>query len=236
MYFWTIMILICLCIFYTNVKQGINFNVLWSFTAVCSVYAWVEFAVFNSADVMPAWVFSDAAIIGWRIFTIPIEDIIFPVVGSIGFYATYDKIQKNYYRGLFQKTNLFVLGMLAMFTIFTILLSGLFGKYTVIRMLIGVVFILVNLKLFDIIHFLKFTFAVVIFAFCWDLWALNTEQWQYRLYATGDHSKVFSTDYWFLIYHAWFNIEVLYFYVSGAIFGYGILFNLKSKYIYNPDY
>jgi hypothetical protein len=28
----------------------------------------------------------------------------------------------------------------------------------------------------------------------------------------------------------------LYFYLCGAIFGYGILFNLKSKYIFNPDW
>ena len=230
MYFWTIMVLVCLSFMYVACnKANINKPVMWTFTAVCSIYAWIEFAVFNSADTMPAWVFSESAIIGWRVFTIPIEDVIFPIVGSIGFYATFIKIPQLQTRGLFQKTNLFVLGMLVMFTIFTLFMSGIFGKYTIIRMLIGVLFIVVNLKRFDIVHFLKFTFAIVLFAFAWDLWALNTEQWQYRLYATGQHSKVFSPDYWFLIHHAWFNIEVFYFYVSGAVFGYGILFNQLCK-------
>jgi hypothetical protein len=203
---------------------------------VCSLYAWVEFAVFNSVDVVPAWIFSDSAIIGWRIFTIPIEDVIFPIVGGIGFYWSFYRIKHNTSRGLFQKANLFVLGMLAMFTIFVLFQSGIFGKYTVIRMIFGLIFISVNLKYFDILHFLKFTFAVTIFAFLWDLWALNTEQWQYRLYATGQHSKVFSDKYWFLVHHAWFNIEVFYFYVSGAIFGYGVLFNQIVKQRENPIY
>lgn len=233
MYTVTIFILLIISIIYCIYnRKNINWNILSLFIIICSFYSYVEFYFCNTYDSTPAWMFSENAIIGIRIFTIPIEDILFSPIFAIFFYAIYQLFSVN--RNILEKYVIIILSfVIIMIGILLFLYSGIFGKYSSIRLFVIITLFTPYCK-FKIKQMVIFCLIISLIAFLWDLWALNTFQWMYRNYFTGINSIVFndSKNNWLLIWKAWFPLEIFFYYVNGSIFGYFIL-NFLTNYFTN---
>ena len=231
MYTITIIILLIISIFYLICdRKYINWYILSLFVIICSCYSYIEFYFCNNFDMVPAWIFGKNAIIGISIFTIPIEDIFFTPIFAVFFYALYQVFPKE--RDIAEKYELALFALLILLMgLSFFLFSGTFGRYSSIRLFI-IITLLSKYCRIKLNEMIIFCLMIIIFAFLWDLWALNTNQWQYREFLTGINSNVFNNSKWnwLLIYHAWFPLEIFFYYLNGSIFGYLIL-NFLSNYI-----
>lgn len=232
MYTTTILILLTsvvwLCIYR---KNSTNWYILSLFTMICSFYSYVEFYYCNNFDpLLPAWNFSKNAIIGWKILSIPIEDILFSPICAVLFYHFYNIIPAS--KNILEKyVKVLLTLIILLISIFLFLYLESFAKYSTFRLFFSIIlmtpFVLVKVK-----QMLIFLASVFLFAFLWDIWAVNTLQWVYRDFFTGVHSTAFSskTWNWILIWRAWFPLEIFYFYLNGGIFSYLIL-NFLENYL-----
>ena len=210
-------------------------------TSFFSLFAWIEFQFCNTYDILPCWQFYKSAILGIYILSIPIEDIFFAPICAVIFYIFWLKFNvifkfktENIEKFLTQK-RVFVsfVMFLIMVALYFYCFGGQFGKYQNYRFIIGSIGIFLSYKNIQKFKLFSVLIFIFLFAWIWDIWAINTLQWCYKNQETLQYSKIWNSLQWFKIYHAWFSTCTLYYYLSGAIFFLGIT---ESSFEYLNNY
>jgi membrane-associated HD superfamily phosphohydrolase len=222
-------------------RKKIDWTLYVITTIFFSVFAWLEFQFCNTFDpVTSCWQFSKSAILGYYILSIPIEDIVFAPVCATMFYIIWIfTISKKRYENIETKLNTKIASIIML--IISVLIGqyffcfgGDFGKYQNIRYVIGFIALLWCYNNIYKTRFIILLFSIFLFAFLWDIFALNSFQWVYKDYFIGRVSKIWNLDnsQWFLIGKGWFSTCTFFYYFSGAVFFLGII-EATNKYLYN---
>lgn len=227
MYTISVLLLVCIsaCLLIYDFKTFKNKVFIYWFLITC-IWGWVEFITMLRFT-PPAWFFNPKHVIGFKILNTELEDYLFCIGISVIFYWIYQKLKPLFkIKEYNPDSKLIVMAILSVVSLVYWAIGSQFASYLAIKQFLGIAVIISLYNKLSFRHMLAFSFTIFAIGLFWDIIAINLGHWFY-VTETGEMCHVYS-ELTYKILKAVFPIEIFYYYVSGALFCFGVLAFLEN--------